>query len=150
MAHQSRYALPLLAAVLFTGLSIAPAIGAESDDPSAEVLNPAVIAKVWLEIPPASWQAIDDEALSGCEPMYRSYHPGSVRIGDSEFPGSGIRVKGGCGSSRTLDDKAAFKANLSWDDPAVEGCAESRRYKGLKKFTADMKKLVEEIKILSA
>jgi hypothetical protein len=135
MAHQSRSALPLLAAILFVGSSMAPALGADSDNPNAEVFNPAVIAKVWLEIPPASWQAIDDEALSGCEPMYRSYHPGSVRIGDSEFPGSGIRVKGGCGSSRTLDDKAAFKANLSWDDPAIEGCAESRKYLGLKKFT---------------
>ena len=65
----------------------------------------------------------------------RSYYPGAVKIGATDFPGSGVRIKGGCGSSRTLDEKAAFKANLSWDDPAVPGCAKSRKYKGIKKIT---------------
>jgi len=58
-----------------------------------------------------------------------------VRIETTDFPAAGAHVKGGCGSSRTLDEKAAFKINLSWDDPAVPGCATSRKYKGLKKFT---------------
>jgi len=135
MAHQRRFALSALATLLCLGAFMSFDPAAASDDESDEFFNPAVIGEIWLEIPPASWQAIDDEALSGCEPMYRSYHPGSVRIGAIDFPGSGIRVKGGCGSSRSLDEKAAFKANLSWDDPAVEGCAESREYKGVKKFT---------------
>ena len=135
MTHQRRSAAAVLATFLCVGASIAPAVAIESDNGSEAFFNPAVIGEIWLEIPPASWQAIDDEALSGCEPMYRSYHPGSVRIGATDFPGSGIRVKGGCGSSRSLDEKAAFKANLAWDDPAVEGCPESRKYMGVKKIT---------------
>jgi hypothetical protein len=135
MARKSDHTLSAPAVLLLAYLFTVPACGAAAENLSDEVFDPAAIGEVWLDIPQSSWQAIDDESLSGCEPMYRSYHPGSVRIGGSDFPGSGIRVKGGCGSSRTLDDKAAFKANLSWDDPAVEGCADSRTYKGLKKFT---------------
>jgi hypothetical protein len=40
--------------------------------------------------------------------MYRSYHPGSVKIGTIDLLGSGIRLNGGCGSSRSLDEKAAL------------------------------------------
>ena len=104
-------------------------------DGSEAVFNPDIIAEVWLDIPGSSWTPIDDVALAGCGPHPRSYHPGSVKIGGGDFPGSGVRVKGGCGSSRELDEKAAFKANLSWDDPAVPGCPPIRTYKGLKKFT---------------
>jgi hypothetical protein len=106
-----------------------------TDNGSEEVFNPAIIGEVWLDIPKSSWMPIDDVALTGCEPHPRSYYPGAVKIGATDFPGSGVRIKGGCGSSRTLDDKAAFKANMSWDDPAVDGCPETRRYKGLKKIT---------------
>lgn len=145
MAVKLRIALSILVAFLFTVLIVTPAISAESPgagphntipaDASDEVFNPAVIGQIWLDIPESSWGPIDDEALTACEPHPRSYYPGAVRIGATDFPGSGVRIKGGCGSSRTLDDKAAFKANLSWDDPAVDGCPETRKYKGLKKFT---------------
>jgi hypothetical protein len=108
---------------------------AEAADTSDEVFNANRIDPVWLTIPNASWTPIDNEALTACEPHPRSYYRGAIRLGNEDFPGSGLRIKGGCGSSRTLEDKAAFKANLAWDDPAVEGCPEERRYKGLKKFT---------------
>ena len=104
-------------------------------DESPAVFDPDVINDIWLDIPPASWTLIDDEALSGCAPHLRSYHAGTVKFGTAEFTGSGIRVKGGCGSSRELDEKAAFKANLSWDNPSVDGCPNSRKHRGLKKFT---------------
>jgi spore coat protein CotH len=47
----------------------------------------------------------------------------------------GVRAKGGCGSARGLDAKAAFKVNLEWDDPAVPGCPPKRRLYGLKNLT---------------
>jgi hypothetical protein len=131
MLHSLRFTLtPLLAGLLLAALT-APTLA----DESAELFNAAVIGEIRLDIPAQSWTPIDEEALTACEPHPRSYYRGAVKIGQSSFPGSGVRVKGGCGSSRTLDEKAAFKANLSWDDPAVPGCPETRRYKGLKKFT---------------
>ena len=125
---------PLITFLMMSGA--VTAFGATlANDGSSEVFDPDVIADVWLEIPDSSWAPIDDVALAGCGPHPRSYHPGSIKIGNTEFPGSGIRAKGGCGSSRELDEKAAFKANLSWDDPDVPGCPQIREYKGLKKFT---------------
>lgn len=120
------FLLATLAALVF------PAV---AEDSSGELFNPWNIGEVRLDIPPSSWHSIDDEALSGCVATPRDYYPGAVTIDDTRFPGSGIRAKGGCGSSRSLDGKAAFKANMSWDDPAVEGCPETRRYKGVKKIT---------------
>jgi hypothetical protein len=156
MAHPVHYHPALLAAaVLLIVASTTPASRAEQaaearpeaqapaptgryeheDTGLIELFDDSVISEIRLQIPPASWQAIDDEALSGCVATPRDYYPGAVTINGVEFPGSGIRAKGGCGSSRTLDGKAAFKANMSWDDPAVPGCAETRRIKGIKKIT---------------
>ena len=138
-AHWPRIAAALLIflvpAILPGGHSALKAAGAHADDGSSELFRAAGIRDVWLQIPQSSWARMDDEALVGCAPHNRSYYPGTIRIGDEEFPGAGLRIKGGCGSSRTLDGKAAFKAHLSWDDPEVSGCAETRRYKGLKRFT---------------
>ena len=136
MANKLCFKLSVLAAFLLTGLLMAPAIAAKAvGDGSEEVFNSAVIGEVWLDIPNLSWTPIDDVALTACEPHPRSYYPGTVKIGATNFPGSGVRIKGGCGSSRTLEEKAAFKANLSWDDPAIPGCPPIRTYKGIKKFT---------------
>jgi hypothetical protein len=94
------------------------------------------IRQVRMTIPPASWDAIDAEAVPpDCVPYLRSYYPGDVEIDGESFPGSGIRAKGGCGSARHLDGKAAFKINLAWDDPAVPGCPEERRSHGLERLT---------------
>jgi hypothetical protein len=157
MASKLHFMRSALMALLLTGLIQTPAIAAKpenknspptesktnsktgrvvvSHDGSEDVFNPKNIAEVWLEIPTSSWTPIDDVALAGCGPHPRSYHPGVIKIGGIEFPGSGLRAKGGCGSSRELDEKTAFKAHLSWDDPAVSGCPSIRTYKGLKKFT---------------
>jgi hypothetical protein len=130
MAKRLRITLPVSAAFLFMGSFLTPAIFA-----TEAIFNPAVIGEIRLDIPGSSWTPIDDEALTACEPHPRSYYPGAVKIGTTEFPGSGLRVKGGCGSSRTLEEKAAFKADLAWDDPAIPGCPPVRTYEGLKKFT---------------
>ncbi len=159
MASKPGFTPSVLAALLLTHLFMTPAIasgiadaelqgtGAGSkiitsadrsvnlNDGSEAFFNQEIITEIWLDIPESSRAPIDDVALAGCGPHPRSYHPGSVKIGTVNFPGSGVRVKGGCGSSRELDEKAAFKANLSWDDPAVPGCPPTRRYKDLKKIT---------------
>jgi len=94
------------------------------------------IREVRMTIPPASWDAIDAEAVPPeCVPFLRSYYPGDVTIDGESFPGAGIRAKGGCGSARHLDGKAAFKINLAWDDPEVAGCPEERRSHGLERIT---------------
>jgi hypothetical protein len=106
-----------------------------TDDGSESVFNEDLIGTARVQIPSASYGPIDDEALSDCGPHPRSYYVGALNIGSVDFPGSGVRAKGGCGSSRSLDEKSALKVNLSWDDPAVAGCPTTRRYKGLKKIT---------------
>jgi spore coat protein CotH len=94
------------------------------------------VHSVYLDIPPASWSAIHAEAIpNGCVPHDRAYYSGTLRFEDQVFEGVGIRVKGGCGSARNLDGKAGFKVNLSWDDPAVPGCPDTRRLFGLKRLT---------------
>lgn len=121
--------LSVLSTVVFAQLT--PSASGDSDG----LFETSGIEKVWLDIPGTSWERMDDEAIVGCVPHNRSYYPGTVRFELAEFHGSGLRIKGGCGSSRTLDGKAAFKAHLSWDDPDVPGCPETRRFKGLKRFT---------------
>ena len=106
-----------------------------TDDGSAAVFDDSIIGDARIQISSASWDAIDSEALSECAPHPRSYYVGALNIGGMDFPGSGVRAKGGCGSSRSLDEKSAFKINLSWDDPAVAGCPTTRRYHGLKRIT---------------
>lgn len=48
----------------------------------------------------------------------------------------GVKTKGGCGSSVSLDQKASFKLHLSWDaDPNDDLCPATRRYLGRKRLT---------------
>jgi len=107
-----------------------------TDDGSTELFDESVVRDFYLEIPPASWDAIDAEAYPpGCVPFNRSYHTGTLRYEDQVFPGVGIKIKGGCGSSRDLGGKASFKVDLEWDDEAVFGCPAERRLLGEKHFT---------------
>lgn len=106
------------------------------DDGSTYLFDDSQILDIALEIPPDSFEAIDAEARPpGCVPYSRSYYPGNAIVDGTRFDGAGLRVKGGCGSARNLDEKAAFKVNLSFDDPAVPGCPESRRIHGRKRLT---------------
>jgi CotH kinase protein len=96
----------------------------------------AAIRDVRIEIPQASWDLINAQAVPpGCVPFLREYYPGSVELDGERFDGIGVRTKGGCGSARTLDGKASFKINLSWNDPAEPGCPAERRSHGLKRLT---------------
>jgi hypothetical protein len=107
-----------------------------TDDGSTYWFAPDSIRDVRIEIPPASWDAINAQAQPpGCVPFLRDYYPGSVVLDGVRYDGAGVRTKGGCGSARNLDGKASFKINLSWNDPAVGGCPAERRSNGLKRLT---------------
>jgi hypothetical protein len=107
-----------------------------TDDGSAYLFDPEVVRVVELEISPESMSAIDAQAV-GPWPYVpdRDYYTGTLRFEGQDFEGVGIRVKGGCGSSRNLTGKAGFKISLGWDDPAAEGCPEERRLYGQKHLT---------------
>ncbi|HUS65646.1 MAG TPA: CotH kinase family protein [Kofleriaceae bacterium] len=106
-----------------------------TDDGSRYWLG-GTVRDIELDIPPASWDAIDAEAVPpDCVPFERSYHTGSVTLDGETFEGVGVRGKGGCGSARHLDGKAGFKISLEWDDPDVEGCPDEQRSHGLERFT---------------
>lgn len=113
-----------------------PELRFRTDDGSSLLFDPESIHDIYIDIPQDSWDRIDAEALPPeCVPHERSYHPVTVRFGDLVYPGAGGRVKGGCGSARRLGQKAGFKLNLSWDDPAVPGCPDNRRLHGEKRIT---------------
>lgn len=89
-----------------------------------------------IDIPPESIELINAQAPSpGCVQYHRDFYSGTFTFDGQVFEGVGVRTKGGCGSSRTLDEKASLKIDLSWDDPSVEGCPEERRLFGQKTFT---------------
>ena len=107
-----------------------------TDDGSSILFAQDTILDFHLEIPPDSWQKINAQANPpGCVPFVRTYHTGTLRLGDQSFPGAGIKIKGGCGSSRDLNGKASFKVNIDWDNPDVIGCPGERRLLGQKHFT---------------
>jgi len=105
-------------------------------DRSPELFDNTVIRDINIEIAQPSWDAIDAEARPpDCVPFTRDYHVGNVVVDGERFDGVGVRSKGGCGSARHLNGKTAFKVNLSWDDPNVDGCPDTRRHRGLKRLT---------------
>ena len=106
-----------------------------TDDGSTALFDESIVRDFYLDIPPESWDSIDAEAYPpGCVPHERDYYTGTLRYEDQIFEGVGIKIKGGCGSSRGLDGKASFKVNLEWDDPEIAGCPAERRLLGEKSF----------------
>jgi hypothetical protein len=111
-------------------------VGFRTDDGSAVVFDDLVVRDVELTLPPASYAAIDAEAEPpGCVPYQRRYYAGDVSYLGVRFTDVGVKVKGGCGSARHLDEKAGFKIGFDWDDPATAGCPSDRRIGGLAGLT---------------
>ncbi len=107
-----------------------------TDDGSSHFFGNEVVRRFDIEIPPSSWDDINSEAYpGGCVQYRRNYYMGALVYEGERFDGVGVRLKGGCGSSRNLDGKSSFKINLNWDDPDVPGCPEERRLHGLSRFT---------------
>lgn len=110
------------------------------DDQSPILFDESVIRDIHLELSDESWEKIDEQADPGeCRPFERDYYAGDFRIEDAQgeqvFDHVGVRAKGGCGSAAHLDEKAAFKIKLDWDDPEIDGCPENRKLHGQKTLT---------------
>lgn len=107
-----------------------------SDDGSATLFDPAITRDYQITLSQASYDAINAEAMPpGCVPYERNYYGGTLRYENVDFPEAGVKIKGGCGSSRTLGEKPGLKVHLGWDSPAVPGCPEKRRILGQERFT---------------
>jgi spore coat protein CotH len=107
-----------------------------TDDGSAMLFDPELVRRFDLTIPPESFAAINAEAIPpGCQVYDRHTYPASLSFEGQTFDDIGLHAKGGCGAARDLSGKAGFKANLSWDDPAVPGCPAERRLFGESKLT---------------
>jgi hypothetical protein len=105
------------------------------DDGSEALFDDQIIRDVEITLPQESFDAINAEALPPeCVPYHRNYYPGTVTFDGTTYEGAGVRVKGGCGSSRDLSGKAAFKVNLS-DYGSGTSCPTTRRARGLKRLT---------------
>lgn len=107
-----------------------------TDDGSATIYDTSAVRDYRIDLPAASVASINTEAIPpGCVPYQRNYYTGSFSDGVTTFDGVGVKTKGGCGSARDLDGKAALKVNLSWDDDQVAGCPQKRRLNGIERFT---------------
>lgn len=118
-----------------------PGVGDEKDL-SATLFDETEVRRIDVRIPrdngpPSSWDLIDSESRApGCVAFSRSYREGGVEFVGQSLSGVGIRVKGGCGSSSSLDEKPGLKIHLSWDEnPEDEVCPADRRIRGLKRLT---------------
>ncbi len=102
-----------------------------TDDGGIELFEQTQLRTVYLDIPPASMTAMEAEAVGPWPyPPQRSYQPGKLTFEGQVFEDVGVKVKGGCGSSRHTTQKAGLKISLNWDDLAVPGCPVSRRLYG--------------------
>lgn len=111
-------------------------------DTSAVLFDTSVVRRFDVSIPtdngpPSSWELIDDDWESpGCVASTRPYHHGGLSAEGQLFPGSGVKIKGGCGSSRPLNEKPSLKIHLSWDDnPEDSTCPEERRLYSMQRIT---------------
>jgi len=112
-----------------------------TNDVSAYLFDPDVIRTFRFTIPQPSWDGMDAEWCC-CPPLGpfcsscdRTYYTATLEVDGQVFDGIGLHLKGGCGTSRTMDQKASFKVNLDWDDPDIAGCPTPRRYLGQTHFT---------------
>ncbi|MBK9034392.1 MAG: CotH kinase family protein [Myxococcales bacterium] len=107
-----------------------------TDDGSTALFDDTTVRDVELTLSAESYAAINAQAEPpGCVPYSRDYFAGDVAYAGVALTGVGVKVKGGCGSARELDEKAGFKVSLDWDDPTVAGCPADRRIGGLGALT---------------
>jgi hypothetical protein len=117
-----------------------------NDDQSELLYDPDVIRTFALTITQPSWDQINAECcptfwyciqppFGNNQTWNRNYYTADLTVDGQTFTGVGLHIKGGCGSSRSLDQKAGFKINLMWDDPNVAGCPAQREFLGETHFT---------------
>ena len=118
-------------------VGVAPAVAAEPvGDPPAAMYEPDNVDVIRLTLPPASEQKLKEAPQA-------DYVEGTFSIAQTEGTPQttgqfsppvmvGIRLKGGVGSFRPLDEKAAFKIKFNFENSKGE---KGKKYLGLKKLT---------------
>ena len=110
--------------------ALAGAAPAVADDPAAAMYSPNTVDVIYLTLPQASEEALASEPDEYVEGTFSLAQTDGTTdgVGSPSTPITvGIRLKGKIGSSRTLDQKAAFKIKFSF----VKG----QKFLGLKKLT---------------
>jgi hypothetical protein len=117
-------------ALVLIGLGVlAPAARAELSAQS--MLSPATVTAIDLQLPPASLAALEDEPGEYVEGSFRIAESGGTPATIGEFSDPltvGVRLKGGSGSFKDLDGKAAFKVKFAEFVP-------KQKFLGLKSLT---------------
>jgi len=97
----------------------------EGTDEQASLFDPLVVNRADITLPQSSYDALQANGKGDYQPAQLVF---TTKNGPSEKLDVGLRLKGGLGSWRTLDQKAAFKVKMNF---AVKG----QRLYGIKKFT---------------
>lgn len=105
----------------------------EGSDLAANFYDPTRVNRVDLTIPPSSLITIRQEFDTRTDPPNFSYVPAKILIhlptGNIGPLDVGVRLKGGWGSQRNIDEKAAFKIKVDY------ASKETQTILGLKKLT---------------
>ena len=105
----------------------------EGSDLAANFYDPTRVLRVDLTIPPSSLSTIRQEYETRSDPPNFSYVPAKILIhlptGNIGPLDVGVRLKGGWGSQRSIDDKSAFKVKVDF------GSKKTQTILGLKKLT---------------
>lgn len=97
----------------------------EGTDEQASLFDPLVINRADITLPTESYNNLQANGKGDYQPAEMVF---TTKNGPSEKLDVGLRLKGGLGSWRTLDQKAGFKVKINF---AVKG----QRLYGIKKFT---------------
>ena len=97
----------------------------EGTDEQASLFDPVVVNRADITLPQTSYNNLQANGKGDYQPAQMVF---TTKNGPSEKLDVGLRLKGGLGSLRNLDGKAAFKVKMNF---AVKG----QRLYGIKKFT---------------
>ena len=106
----------------------------EGDDPAAPLFDPLVVHRIDLTVPQASIDYMNQHSSGAAPGSHGDYQPAKMtftnKLSNQTTPlmDVGIRLKGGWGSARNMDQKAAFKVKMNF---SVKG----QNLYGLKKLT---------------
>jgi spore coat protein CotH len=106
----------------------------EGDDPAAPLFDPLVVHRIDMTVPQASIDYMNQHSSGAAPGSHGDYQPATMtftnKLNNQTTPvmDVGIRLKGGWGSARNMDQKPAFKVKMNY---SVKG----QTLYGLKKLT---------------
>lgn len=109
----------------FTAQALSGNSYVEGTDPAAAIFDPLVVNRVDITLPQASRDALQQDGKGAYQPAQMVF---TTAAGASAKMDVGLRLKGGIGSYRNLDQKAGFKVKMNF---SVKG----QKLFGIKKFT---------------